>query len=49
MHRFNMKMVYDHEHKEQSDKENLEESEGLKASFAFKATDDLLGQPGGRR
>ena len=44
MQRFNTKMVFDHEHKEQPDKENLEESEGLMTSFDFKATDDLYEQ-----
>ena len=44
MQRFNTKLVFDHEHKEQPEKENLEESEGLLASFDAKAPEDLYEQ-----
>jgi hypothetical protein len=44
MQRFNTKSVFDTEHKEQQEKENLEESEGLLSSFDTKAPQDLYEQ-----
>ena len=44
LQRFNTRSVFDHDHKEQPDKENPEESEGLLTSFDSKIPEDLYEQ-----